>query len=120
MKYKNIEEAINDLTKTQKVSLWGDEIEFTPVVATEKVGNGKQLLQIWTIDQRPQYWYIRIDSETDVSECDFDIEEYLEILEEEFGKLDDEDIALDKFDMEYYYPQLIWQGGLWETVFNDR
>lgn len=120
MAYKNINEAIIEETKKQTVNLWGNEIKFTPVIATEKVGDGKQLLRIWTIDQRPQFWFIRIDSKTDVSEDDFDIEKYIEILEEEFGKLDDDDIDLDIYDMEYYYPQLWWDGGSWESIYNEN
>lgn len=118
--YKNIDEAIKELTKKQTVSLWGDEIEFTPEIASEIIGDGKQILQITTISQRPQFWLIRIDSKIDI-ECDeFDIEQFVEKLEEEFGRADNEEFENSDKETIDFYPSIYWDGGLWESVYNER
>lgn len=119
--YKNIEEATKRLTEKQTVSLWGDEIEFTPEIASEISGDGKQILQITTISQRPQFWLIRIDSKIDVDDDDeFDIEKYIEILEDEFGRVDDDDFENSNKETIDFYPSIYWDGGLWGSVYNER
>jgi len=120
MKYKNVEEAIKEETKEKIVSLWGDKVTFTPKIASKIIGNGKQLLRIATISQRPYYWLIRIDSKIDVAfDEDFDIESYIEILEEEFGRIDEEEMDSDKTNDELY-PNLYYDGGSWESIYNEN
>ncbi len=91
-----------------------------------------------TIDQRPNYWLIRIDSKTDVEADDFNFEQLLEPLEEEFGRHPDFVIDEDEFNemkakndekleyldtfMEYKasceYPVVWWGGGHWGCIAN--
>ena len=117
--YQNINEAVNQETKEREISLWGDKVTFTPEIASEIIGDGKQLLQIWALGQRPHYWLIRIDSETNIETDDFDIESCVGILEEEFGLISEEDINSDKTNEELY-PQIYWDGGVWESVFIEN
>lgn len=112
--YKNIEEAIREETKEQEVSLWGQKLKFTPVLAKEKIGDGKQLVLFGTIDQRPRYWLLLIDSKTNLEENDYNYESLLHILEREFGSYDeykDEDI-------EYPIVELI-SGCHWESIYGE-
>ena len=119
MKYENITEAVNEETKQKTVSLWGDEVTFTPEIASEMIGDGKQLLSIMTISQRPYYWLIRIDSKINVEfDENFDIEKYVKILEEEFGRIDDNEMDSDKTNDELY-PNLYWDGGSWSSIYNE-
>ena len=105
-------------TRERKVEIWGEFKTIKPVLSKKIVGNGKQLIYIGTTDQRPNKWLIKIDGNTDVSSDIFEIDEYLEILEDEFGRADenDEDIfnAIDKL-----YPAVLWSGGYWVSLFNE-
>ena len=105
-------------TRERKVEIWGEFKTIKPVLSKKIVGNGKQLIYIGTTDQRPNKWLIKIDGNTDVSSDIFEIDEYLEILEDEFGRADenDEDIfnAIDKL-----YPAVLWSGGYWGSLFNE-
>lgn len=53
------------------------------------IGNGQTLLHFSTMTQ-PDYWLIRIDSETDINSEEF-IDEIVDLLEDEFGVVENED-----------------------------
>jgi len=117
-KKATMQEWIEWETRERKAQLWGDFTTIKPVVSEKIIGDGKQLIYIGTIDQRPNYWLLRIDSKTDVSSDDFDIEKYLEILEEEFGRADEDDETI--FDaINKIYPAVLWSGGHWGSLFNE-
>lgn len=141
MEDKSMEECIAHETRKRKTVFWADEYEIEPVISETILGDGLQLAYISTIDQRPHYWLIRIDSKTDLSSDDFNIEDLLEILEDEFGRhpgcaIDKEDFDQHKMDktegfgcLEDYddyeeyesaceYPAVWWGGGFWGTVVN--
>ena len=98
-----------------KRCLWtpDDEIEFTPPLSNTIYGDGKALLGVSTIYDRPAFWIVRIDGGW-VTESDFPrgdgmdvreaIEEITECLYDEFGNgeplEDDEDPAI----REYGFP----------------
>lgn len=138
---RSMEEWIAHETRKRKTTFWADEYEIEPVISETILGDGLQLAQVGTIDQRPNYWLIRIDSKTDLSSDEFDIEELLEILEDEFGR--HPDCLVDKEEFEQYkrdktegyncledydtfeeyesacqYPAVWWGGGHWGTVVN--
>lgn len=138
-KTANMQEWIAWETRKRKTDFWCEEYEIEPVIAAEKVGDGKQLIYIGTIDQRPHYWLIRIDSKTDINADLFNIEKYIEILEEEFGQHPENFYDLEDFEeakknycgfenFENYedylkdceYPAVWWGGGHYGSLFTDN
>ena len=115
-KIATMDEWIEWETRERKASLWGDYTTIKPVISKEIVGDGKQLIYIGTIDQRPNFWLIRIDGKIDIHSDEFNIEKYLEILEDEFGRADEEDETI--FDaIDKVYPAVLWSGGHWGSLF---
>jgi len=118
-KKATMQEWIEWETREREVVFWADPILIKPVISGNIVGDGKQLIYIGTIDQRPNKWLMRIDGKTDVSSREFNIEEYLEILEDEFGKADENDESI--FDaIDKVYPAVLWSGGHWGSLFNEE
>ena len=69
---------------------WGDN--YNPKLCSKHLGDGLQFIWMSNIDQRPHYWIIRIDSQTDIKQ-DFCWQEVEELVSDEFGlySFDDED-----------------------------
>ena len=117
--YNNIKEAIKEETKIKTVSLWGDEITFKPLIISEILGDGKQLIQIGAIDFRPLYYLVRIDSNTDLGSDTFDSDEITLLIENEVVILTDEELDSDKTNLELY-PSTRLDGVWYESIFNER
>lgn len=138
---KTMEQFIAEETTKRTVKFWGDEYEIEPEISKEIIGDGLQLIYVGTVDQRPNYWLIRIDSKTDIEGYDFDIEEIVNILEEEFGihpncyvneedfnkykKNQDSDYSelrdyntYEEFRSACEYPAVWWSGGHWGVIAN--
>lgn len=134
----SLEQWIEKETAPRIAKLWGDGVEFSPVLCDEIIGDGKQLVYLGTIDQRPYHWLIRIDSQTDINSDDFDFEDILEPIEECFGR-QEEYISEEEFNQlkadgdeecnicetyeewlesNYEYPKIGWYGGHWGLVVN--
>jgi hypothetical protein len=125
-------------TAQRTAKLWGDSVEFSPVVCDEVIGDGQQLVYLGTVGQRPYYWLIRIDSKTDIESDDFNFEDILEPIERCFGI--QEDYMSEKefqqkkaggdeeyniyetygewIESNYEYPRIGWDGGHWGLVVN--
>lgn len=69
-------------------TLWthGDSGHLTPYVCEHSHGNGLQLLQIFTINQRPNYHLVRIDTGLKSDEISEHIDDILSAIEEECGR----------------------------------
>lgn len=92
---------------------WQKYPEYEPYLCDTIISDGLQLVRLWTIDDRPHHWLIRIDSSTDVNADDFDYDEgILQHIEEECGICDCDDMC----DCEY--PIIRWGGGGWGMVAN--
>lgn len=140
---KTLNEWISIETRKRRVSFWGEDFEIEPVICSEVQGDGLQLVYVQSMDQRPTYWILRIDSETNVENDDFDIETLLEPLEEEFGREPEyychteedfinaqkdnkhpgHDYANDYSSYEEYkkafdFPCVRWQGGFFGSIVN--
>ncbi|WGU70674.1 hypothetical protein QIU18_00515 [Capnocytophaga canimorsus] len=87
---KTIDEFIEMITQERTVSFWGDQYTFTPVVCPKIIGDGQQIIYFGTIDQRPFWWYVRIDSKTNVESEDFNHEDIVDLLEDYYGVCDPE------------------------------
>ena len=118
----SLEEWIAKETAPRTVSLWGQEYpDFKPYLCENIIGDGLQLVYLGTINNRPHYWLIRIDSKTDVSSDDFDFEDILQLIEEECGRCEgiDECESCQENGEECEYPNNIsWGGGHWGMVVN--
>lgn len=98
VKEMTLEEWINKSTAPREISLWGSVCDkaFEPPLVSKIQGDGKQLIYFGTIDQRPRWWLLRIDSGIDI-EDDFDTESLCyEPIEDEFGR-QDEWVSEEKF-----------------------
>ena len=115
-------EWIDSVKKPYKPTLWGQEYpEYSPCVCETIIGDGLQLIAITTTDQRPCWWYVRIDSSTNIKSDDFDLEgEVLDLIEEECGVPQEEDFASEDDWMQdnFHYPMFLWNGGFYYMVVN--
>lgn len=135
----SLEQWIEKETEERITTFWGSECITKPVIHPKIFGNGKQLCYLGTIDQRPDYWLIRVSSTLDLDADNFDFEKHFLIpLEEEFGRHPDFVIDKEEFDerkennddtvedwdtFEDYessceYPHIWWNGGHWGTIVN--
>lgn len=95
---KTIDEIIKEEMTPRTIRFWGAEYEnFTPVLAKERHGDGKRLMWFSSMDTRPNYYLIRVDSGLPMDDSaesmdivynfiDFAL---IEALEDEFGFSDD-------------------------------
>lgn len=141
VKDKTLEEWIKEQTEPREISLWGTvyQTDFVPEICSMREGDGKQLIYFGTINQRPKWWLMLIDSAHDIESDDFDIEGIvIEALEEEFGSAeqyiseeefkelleeeDEECIICETYDnwleYNYNYPKLQIDGFHWGLVVN--
>lgn len=104
------DELIKEHTEPRIPVLWGDKHEeYIPYLCNEEIGDGKQLMYVQPLSYRPYNWLILVDSKTDFSSDDFDIEDILEVVEEECGTWSFMDEDYD--DNKNYYPRINWNGG---------
>lgn len=68
--------------------LWtpGDTQPFVPRVLPHVFGDGRALLALTTLNQRPAYWVIRVDSSWDDEEIHEYMDDILTELEDAFGR----------------------------------
>lgn len=137
---KTIDEWIKEEQTPRTISLWGSvaQTDFVPELCSTIDGDGKQLIYFGTINQRPYYWLMRIDSKHDIEDSDFDIEGIvINALEEEYGSgewmgedefedlksKNDEEVEGYKnheewLDENYRYPRLSIDGYHWGLIAN--
>ena len=88
---KSFDEKMAELCEECEPKLLGEKYpKFIPRVCEKKLGDGKQLIWFQTSDQRPYWWWVLIDSETNVRSDDFDPLEIYDLIEDEFGAIPDE------------------------------
>jgi hypothetical protein len=110
-------ETLDDLLRPQKRHWWGCDYEFTPALLDKTYGDGKQLLQLFPIMERPRYWVVRIDSTCDGSDSDalFEIlDDIYDAIDEQFGCPPEEDMGVG--DERPYFPMYDSQGTSWHFV----
>ena len=117
-----MEDYLKKETAPRAPSMWGQEYpEYKPYLCDTIIGDGLQLVYLWTINNRPYHWLIRIDSHTDVNADEFEWDEgLLQIIETECGACGDDCKCHDKEDEECKYPIVDWGGGGWGMVANFR
>ena len=101
------EEQINKfLAKEQEeteAQLWGEPVKFKPYLLDQIFGDGMKLIYFGTLDDRPYWWLVRVDSHAEENGVweNFDEEEIYRAIEEECGFHDD---GWGDCDDEYAYP----------------
>jgi hypothetical protein len=116
-----LDQWIEKETAPETPSLWGKVYpEYSPYLCETKLGDGLQLIYFGTIDQRPYYWLVLIDSKTDLNASDFDIEQIVDLVEEECGRNSQDDYATEEEYMaeNFHYPMVDWEGGHVGTIVN--
>jgi hypothetical protein len=96
---ETIEAWIKKEQEPQTISLWGTihQTDFVPELCSTIDGDGQQLIYFGTINQRPKYWLMQIDSKHNIEDNNFDIEKIvIENLINDFGMT--EWIGEDEFD----------------------
>ena len=67
-------------------SLWGSKVTFKPYLLEKIFGDGMKLIYFGTLDDRPYWWLVRVDSKAKIDEpLEFDSEAIYEAIEEECG-----------------------------------
>ena len=82
---KTLKQWIKQETAKTTKRLWGDGVTFRPVLCSEVLGDGQQMVYLGSISQLPNHWLILIDSKTDIESPDFDVETILRPIEDEFS-----------------------------------
>lgn len=110
---------VQKLCEVHSPKLWGEKYpEFSPKICKIYLGDGKQLIWFQTCDQRPYWWWVRIDSSMDVNIDDFPCLEIYDLIEDEFGRIaeeGDEDYNEEEYgDVNKCYPMILSNDGvLW-------
>lgn len=99
-------ELLKPFTKKRKISLWGQVVDtaFEPVLLDTVFGDGLKLMSFRTINNRPRYYLVLVDSKTPINSSDCDaIYDFFEdtcgefpdciyiAIEEEYGNCRDMD-----------------------------
>lgn len=84
------QEQVNKYLQCQQeettVSLWGSKVTFKPYLLEKIFGDGMKLIYFGTIDDRPYWWLVRVDSNAKIDKpLEFDSEAIYEAIEEECG-----------------------------------
>jgi hypothetical protein len=128
----SIENDINKFieydTRERQVRFWGSDHTIRPQLVEEIEGDGLQVVWLQSIDHRPDYYVLRIDSSHDFDSDDFDEEILLKMVENEFCKADDLDFdgnlrvpIEEAFTLnDLCFPILSWGGGSWGTYGNFK
>lgn len=102
--------------KETEATLWGMTVKFKPHLLEKVFGDGMKLIYFGTLDNRPYWWLVRVDSHADDNGWeDFNEEEIYEAIEDECGCYEineDAEVDEDGYDefgtkcIEGYYPQI--------------
>lgn len=107
------------LLEPQKTKWWGSTYEFQPALIEKIYGDGKLLMQLFPINERPRYWVVRVDSRHASGEADEDaffdmLEDIYDKIDEQFGTPSEEDLGIG--DERPYFPMFDSQGSVWHFV----
>ena len=91
---KEIELYLKQEQKETKASLWDSEVTFQPYLLEKIFGDGMKLIYFGTLDDRPYWWLVRVDSNAKLDDpYEFDSEAIYEAIEEECGCWEPDDTA---------------------------
>jgi hypothetical protein len=116
---QTIQPSLRKLLQPQKKEWWGNEYEFTPALLNKVYGDGKRLLQLFPLNERPRYWVVRVDSACQNDESLWDIlDDIYDAIDEQFGCPPDEDRGMG--DERPYFPMYDSDGTSWHFVYEPQ
>lgn len=138
IRYKNrleklIQAEIKKECKPRNSALWGTILPISPAFVDTGRGDRKQLVWLKTMDSRPDYYVLRVDSKEDVTADEYNMDEMLlQPIEELYDnvdryaedEIDGKRVYRDKCEDEIYpesyvqFPMLSWSGGWWGVIKN--
>ena len=81
---KPVEQLRAAIETPETVSFWGAKHTITPRLVAEALGDGRKLIWFETMDHRPNYYVLRVDStwalDSDDNAADYIVEHYEEIV----------------------------------------
>ena len=99
MQKLTIEQIIEKELTPRTARFWGQDYpNFTPVLAKTQHGDGQRLMWFNSMDTRPWFYIIRVDSGLPLDDSDESVDAIhdfvdpilIEALEDEFGRFDDD------------------------------
>ena len=98
MTNKEIEQYLRQKQEETKASLWGSEVTFKPYLLEKIFGDGMKLIYFGTLDDRPYWWLVRVDSNAQIDDpYEFDSNAIYEAIEEECGGwVPDDSVEIDE------------------------
>lgn len=137
----SIDDFIKKETQTREVEFWGQKHTITPALVDKIHGDGLQVVWLSSINTRPFYYVLRIDSSIELDDDESlnkkDKANYgtvcemmLRMIEEEYDNIDryeqmEDGKYYDSCDsdvepFEYTTPMLSWGGGSWGLIANFK
>ena len=109
---------LTELLAFQSTDHWGCHYDFQPYLLDRIWGDGKQLMQLFPLMERPRYWIVRVGSGT----CDCrDEDEFFDMLDEIYDEIDEQFGMPPESDLGVgrerpYFPMFDRQGTSWHFV----
>lgn len=86
MTQEQIDQYLKYQCEETEAELWGESVKFKPYLLERIFGDGMKLIYFGTLDDRPYWWLVRVDSNAKIEDpYEFDSEEIYEAIEEECG-----------------------------------
>lgn len=109
---------LSKLLKPQTTEHWGEVCKFKPELLDKVYGDGKRLLQLFPINERPRYWVVRVDSACGRDDELYEIlDDIYEQIDEQFGTPSEEDLGVG--DERPYFPMYDGMGTSWHFVYDS-
>lgn len=95
---EQIEQYLKQEQEETEATLWGSTVKFKPYLLERVFGDGMKLIYFGTLDDRPYWWLVRVDSNANIDDpMEFNEEEIYEAIEEECGGFTfADDVVLDE------------------------
>lgn len=116
---KRQRERLTELLRPQRTEHWGSVYRFTPALLNKVYGDGKRLVQLFPINERPRYWVIRVDSSCDDRDAFVELlDDIYDEIDEQFGSPDESDLGVGND--RPYFPMHDCQGCSWHFVYQPE
>lgn len=115
---KTYREWIQESQQEAELTMWGKKFGcFCPELCKRQIGDGLQLIEFWTYDNRPRYWLVKVDSGIKNND-DFPYEAVIDLIRDQFGDCK-EDCEICNREGRCDYPAISYQTGTgWDCVVN--
>jgi hypothetical protein len=112
-------DRLAELLKPFRTEHWGTMHDIEPALLDKVYGDGKRLLQLFPINERPSYWVVRVDSKCHRDDALYDIlDDIYEQIDEQFGSPSEDDLGVG--DERPYFPMYDGMGTSWHFVYQPE